>query len=40
MQQEISLKETILQAHASYLVGEKTHTIEETFAMMDGVIKG
>lgn len=40
MQQEISLKETILQAHASYLAGEKTHTIEETFAMMDGVIKG
>ncbi len=38
MKQEIALKELILQAHASLLAGEKTHSIEETFAMMNEIV--
>ncbi len=37
MQQEIAFREAVLRAHASYLAGEKTHTVEETFAMIDGI---
>ena len=40
MKEEIAFREMILQAHASYLAGEKTHSVEETFAMMDSVIEG
>ena len=37
MKQEIVLKGLILEAHASLLAGEKTHSAEETFIMMDNV---
>ncbi len=40
MKQEIAFREMILQAHASYLAGEKTHSLDETFAMMDEAVKG
>ncbi|MBE6135130.1 MAG: type II toxin-antitoxin system Phd/YefM family antitoxin [Erysipelotrichaceae bacterium] len=40
MKQEIALKEMILQAHAAYLSGAKTHSLEETFAMIDEAVKG
>lgn len=38
MRQEIALRELLLQSHAAYLSGEKTHSLEETFAMMDGIV--
>ena len=40
MKQEIAFREAILQAHASYLAGGKTHSLEETFKMMDSVVEG
>lgn len=40
MKQEIVLREKILHAHASYLAGENTHSLEETFKMMDVSIGG
>lgn len=39
MQQELTFRETVLRAHASFLAGEKTHSVEETFAMMNGLVK-
>ncbi len=39
-EQELALKEAVLQAHAAFLAGEPTHSVEETFAMMDALIEG
>ena len=37
--QDIANRESVLEAHASYLAGTRTYALEETIAMMRAIVK-